>query len=250
MKFSAKRVFLTFSILLLVIIGITVYRAGKFGSPPYTEDVEKVAPIDPNDFSKWKRPDGPIKIGLQAGHWKTSEMPEEQRKLRENGGGTTGLGKAEWEIALEIAYKSKEILEEKGYVVDILPSTVPVDYWADAFVSIHADGNLNPLVRGFKVASNARDITGKADKLSAKLNESYKTTTQFPIDSNITVNMTRYYAFNSRRYDHAIHPMTPGVLIETGFASNPIEASILINNPEIPAEGIAQGIINFIENQQ
>ena len=67
-----------------------------------------------------------------------------------------------------------------------------------------------------------------------------------PLDPNITRNMTRYYAFNTRKYDHAIHEMTPGVIVETGFLTNHSDAQFLINKPEVSAKGIAQGIINFV----
>ncbi len=224
----------------------------NFGAPPYIEDGEPEIPLmsmldEVDEYANWQRPDGPIRIGLQAGHWKTSEMPEEQTKIRENGGGTSGKGLAEWEVVLEIAEQTAEILKEKGYEVDILPATVPEDYLADAFVSIHADGNLNPTASGFKVAAYARDRTGDAADLSNYISEEYGKETGLEIDPNITRNMTRYYAFNARRYDHAIHPMTPGVLVETGFMTNYREATLLIDNPEIPARGIANGIIKYIE---
>ncbi len=226
-------------------------KSSAFGAPPYVENSDSIfdtAPLEKiNEYSKWQRPKGPIRVGLQAGHWKTVEMPEEQARIRDNGGGTSGKGVAEWEVVLEIAIKTAEILEKEGYIVDILPATVPEDYLADAFVSIHADGNLNPVVSGYKVAPYARDITNNADELSDFIIEAYGNTTGLSIDPNITRNMTRYYAFNSRRYKHAIHPMTPGVLVETGFMTNHKEATLLIENPEIPAEGIAKGIIKFVE---
>jgi N-acetylmuramoyl-L-alanine amidase len=78
----------------------------------------------------WTRPDGPLKVALQAGHWKAKDAPDEQAGLRDNG--TSGGGKAEWEVNLAIARRAAAILEEAGYVVDILPTTIPPDYFADA----------------------------------------------------------------------------------------------------------------------
>ncbi len=49
----------------------------------------------------------------------------------------------EADVVLEIAKKVKTSLEAKGVVVDLLPATIPIDYFADAFISIHADGNNN-----------------------------------------------------------------------------------------------------------
>jgi hypothetical protein len=234
--------------LIVVFFGtLFVYQgkiAKKYGAPPYEDEIEKVLGFEYP--LNWQRPDGPIKIGLQAGHWKTEEMPDEQARIRESGQGTSSQGVAEWEVVLTIAKKTAELLVKQGYEVDILPATIPKNYWADAFVSIHADGNLNPMTSGFKIAASGRDRTGKADDLTDFIHDSYKEISNFGIDPNITRNMTRYYAFNSRRYTHAIHPMTPGVIVETGFLTNPHEASVLINHPEIPAKGIAEGIIDFI----
>lgn len=228
---------------------LVLRKNNKYGAPPYIEEPEmekNQSRIDEDDYSNWKRPEGPIRIGLQAGHWKTSEMPEEQRRIMENGGGTTGQGIPEWQIALNIAEETKKILVEKGYVVDIIPATVPENYLADAFVSIHADGNLSPSVRGYKVAAYQRDRTGNAEKLADLIGDAYVKTTGFSEDSNVSKNMTRYYAFNYRRYKHAIHPMTPGVIIETGFATNYYDASVLIKSPQKPAQGIANGIFEYI----
>ncbi len=233
---------------------LTIYNLNQksqlYGAPPYIEEQDSVQPVlQQNDTSTWKRPEGPIKIGLQAGHWKTDEMPAEQDRIRIAGGGTSGQGLAEWEVVLKIAEETKALLEKEGYVVDILPATVPEAYWADAFVSVHADGNLNPLVAGYKVAPYRRDQTQTANDLSDAIEKSYGELTDFKLDPNISRNMTGYYAFNSRRYRHAIHPMTPGVIVETGFLTNPSDASVLINDPKVPANGIAKGIIAFINSQ-
>ncbi len=234
-----------------LLITLAIYnlnqKSHKYGAPPYIDEQDSVQSlIQTQDTSTWIRPDGPIKIGLQAGHWKTNEMPQEQERIKDSGGGTSSQGVAEWEVVLKIAEETKLILEKEGYVVDILPATVPEEYWADAFVSIHADGNLNPLVAGYKVAPYRRDQTQKADDLSDAIEKSYGELTGFKLDPNISRNMTGYYAFNSRRYKHAINPMTPGVIVETGFLTNYSDANVLINNPEIPAKGIVQGIIEFV----
>ncbi len=260
LKKSLKKKLLIFGLpitIVLVAVGFFIYNesqiAKSYGAPPYVEDDANTQQQTFDlfsEYSNWKRPEGPIRIGLQAGHWKTSEMPEEQYKIRDAGGGTSGQGIPEWQVALNIAEKTKKLLEEKGYVVDILPATVPSDYWADVFVSIHADGNLNPLVHGYKIAAYRRDRTGDAETLSKTIEASYGQTTGFRLDPNITRNMTGYYAFNYRRYEHAVHPMTPSVILETGFLTNAGDAKILINAPEIPAKGLAEGVIKFIDSTQ
>lgn len=198
------------------------------------------------DLAKWKRPDGPLRVGLQVGHWKNNELPDELSNLKNNGG-TSGSGSSEWEVNLKIAQDTKQLLEEKGLVVDLLPATIPPGYFADAFVSIHTDGSTDHSVSGFKVASPRRDISGKADELQQIINDIYGQVTGFPEDPNITINMTSYYAFSWRKFDHSLHPMTPATILETGFLTNPGEAKLLIKKPSIPAEAIADALLKFLK---
>src|SRR5439155_4381881 len=83
-------------------------------------------------------PPGPWRVGLQVGHWRLDEVPAELERLE---GGSFGGGKAEWEVALDLAQRTKALLEAQGAQVDLLPATVPERYRAHAFVSIHADGD-------------------------------------------------------------------------------------------------------------
>lgn len=245
-----KLLFISSLVIVSVLVAGFYLWTKSYGAPPYDDSQSTDQTFDMliDPYANWTRPEGPIRIGLQAGHWKTSEMPEEQERIKENGGGTSGLGVAEWEVNLKVAELTAETLRAQGYVVDILPATVPEDYWADAFISIHADGNLNPTVNGYKVAANARDRTGDAASLSAIVEKNYGQIVGLRLDPNITVNMTRYYAFNARRYVHAVHPMTPAILVELGFMTNPTEARMLINNPQLPAKALAVGVTEFISS--
>lgn len=201
------------------------------------------------ELADWKRPEGPQRIALQAGHWKNSELPDEFKRLREEGGGTSGGGRKEWEVNLAIARETKEILEEEGFEVEILPATIPPSYWADVFVAIHADGSSDLATSGFKVASSWRDFTGKADGLVSLLEEEYAKSTDMNLDSNVTRNMRGYYAFSWWRYEHALHPMTTAVIIETGFLTNLHDRQMLINTPQKPAQAIADTIVMFLTEE-
>lgn len=225
--------------------------AGNYGAPPYIED-DGGTVFGDLDFnpSKWVRPDGPVRVGLQAGHWKSAELPDELSRIRENGQGTSNGVIMEWEVNLRIAQEAARFLEAEGVVVDILPATVPEDYIADAFVAIHADGSESFGNSGFKVAAPSRDITGKAVTLAKTIEDEYAAQINMPIDPNITRNMTSYYAFNWRRYKHAVHPMTPSMILETGFLTNPGDAYMLINRPEVPAKALADGLVKFLKAEK
>lgn len=213
-----------------------------------TEDfIDEDAYLHPRlrGLTNWKRPEGPIKIALQAGHLNAKDAPEEFPNLRERTG-TSGGGTTEWQTNLKIAEETKKLLDAKGYSVEILPATIPPNYYADIFVSIHADGNLNTNVNGFKVASPRRDHTNKASLLAQSLQNEYQTTTKLALDPNITRNMTGYYAFNWRRYEHSLHPMTVGAIIETGFLTNPNDRKTIVNKPQTSALGIVNGIEKYL----
>lgn len=188
------------------------------------------------------------KVGLQVGHWQNDQVPDELEFLKKNTGARS-RDLTETELAMMVAEKTKEILESQGIEVDVLPATVPKRYKADAFISIHADGSKNSSANGFKIAPPTRDSSGKARLLSDKLTDHYLKSTGMRIDANnITTNMTRYYAFSHHKYDHAIHPSTPGALVELGFMTNESDLDLLKKNPEIPAIGIANGVLEFLEH--
>src|SRR5439155_12820374 len=90
-------------------------------------------------------PAGPIRarVGIQAGHWRSEELPDELASLREQGGARVG-GASEVEITLAIAQRVAALLSARGVTVDILPATVPPGYRADAFVALHCDVNGDP----------------------------------------------------------------------------------------------------------
>lgn len=220
------------------------------GAPPYGVAESEV----PASFEgmrwweNWVRPEGPAKVALQVGHWRNSEFPEELAKLRNNGGASGG-GKMEWEVNLEVAETTKRELEKVGVDVEILPATVPARYWADVFVAIHADGSESAGTRGFKFAGPWRDLTGNSKRLVKILEANYQEATGMPIDENVTRNMRGYYAFAWWRYEHAVHPMTTAVIAETGFLTSPVDRKIIVEQPEVVAQGLAEGIVEYLSEQ-
>jgi N-acetylmuramoyl-L-alanine amidase len=204
-------------------------------------DLPVVAPPPP----AWKRPAGPLRVALQAGHWKAADAPEEQAHLRVNG--TRGGGLAEWQVNLGIARRAADMLRDAGYLVEVLPTTIPPGYWADLFIAIHADGSPSPQVSGYRAAAPRRDETGRAEEFAMLLERSYGEATGLPFYPLVTRRMRGYYAFNSLGYEHALHPMTVGVILETGFLTSPRDRGVIVNGQDRAARGIVAAVQRFFE---
>lgn len=250
-----KKVLLAFPLFVLTLIALLLnfspFKESASGAPPYhVTDKQPFDNFELDYLKDWKRPEGPPKVGLQVGHWKNEEVPEELKNLRGNTG-ASGDGKLEWEVNFAIAQLTKDLLEEYGVLVEILPATIPPKFWADAFVAIHADGNPDTTKTGYKGATSWRDLTGKADRLLKEVEHSYGRITNLPYEpSTITRNMRGYYAFSWWRYEHTLHPMTPSVIFETGFLTTAADRKIIVDNPKISAQGLASGILSFLKSEK
>lgn len=234
--------------LLAVLISTQFSSARISGAPPYGEPQEAAPPLIPLPTA-WKRPDGPAKVGLQVGHWKNNELPEELSALI-GSTGASGGGKSEWEVNYAIALEIKQRLEVEEVVVELIPATVPPRYWADVFLAIHADGSEDPDKSGYKFAAPWRDYTGQADDLVATLEQYYEQGTGLAKDPNITRNMRGYYAFAWWRYHHAIDPMATAVIAETGFLTNRADRELLIYSPEVSGEAIAEALLSHLADRK
>jgi N-acetylmuramoyl-L-alanine amidase len=148
-------------------------------------------------------------------------------------------------VNLEIARETAAQLEELGYEVDLLPAVVPPGYRAHLFVAIHADGSDNSSARGYRVAAPRRDATGRADGIAELLRDSYGEATGLKRLPTTTRRMQNYYAFNYRRYEHALHPMTIAVILETGFLTSPTDRRVILDAPERAARGIVDAVTAF-----
>lgn len=190
----------------------------------------------------------PPRVGLQVGHWKSNELPEELARLRTSTGARWG-DVSEAELNMEIATRIKPLLEAQGVVVDILPATVPPSYDADAFVAIHADGSRSAAARGWKLATPWR-ASRASELLMANVGAAYGPATGLPEDvGGVTVNMKGYYAFNYRRHVHAIARTTPAIIVEMGFMSNAADRAVMFNQPDRVASGVAQGILAYLSQR-
>ena len=192
-------------------------------------------------------PTGPRRVGIQVGHWKTDEAPTELDKLVVQTG-ASWEGVNEVDVNLDIAQRVAVILNARGIAVDILPTTVPSGYLADAVVALHADSDGVGENSGFKMAHNARRGTYE-DALLAAIKSTYAKATGLDYDAtHISRSMTGYYIYSWTRFQHAVSPFTPGVILEMGYLSNDDDRALLLDKPDLLAQGISDGILRFLSD--
>ena len=216
--------------------GVIVRMPGPSASPGATGLIRIPAP---------KTPSGPRRVGVQVGHWKTDEVPSELRRLD----GQTGAnwdGLTEIDVSLEIAQRIAVILNSKGITVDVLPTTVPAGYIADAFISLHADSDGVGEWSGFKMAHGARRGPYE-DTLLADVRDAYGDATGLEWDANhVSRSMTGYFAFNWSRFQHAVAAHTPAIILEMGYLSSDHDRELMTEQPEVLAGAIADGLVQFL----
>ena len=152
-------------------------------------------------------------------------------------------GLSEGATVAKIAERVADRLRRLGAEVDLLSEYDDRlnGYQADALVSIHADSCIDR--SGYKAArSDTSVIPDVEDRLLGCLMQNYSESTGLDFDSNsITVDMTEYHAFKR------VASQTPAAIIEVGFLGG--DAGIIVRQPDLPARGIANGIVCFLEEQ-
>jgi N-acetylmuramoyl-L-alanine amidase len=192
-------------------------------------------------------PTGPRRIGIQVGHWKTDEVPAELGTRITFQTGTSWSGVKEVDVNMDIAKRIKAQLTARGYVVDILPTTVPAGYLADLFLALHTDGDETREKSGFKIAHGSRRGAYE-DKLVSLLRDEYGKATGLEWDAlGISRAMTNYYAFNWGRYQHAAAAHTPAAILEMAFLSSEYDRQLLVDKADAIATAIVSGIQRFLD---
>lgn len=187
------------------------------------------------------------RVALQVGHWKNNEMPEQLSDLIGNTG-TSGGGRTEVDLNMDVANRVAAILRAAGVTVDVLPATVPTGYTVDAFVAIHADGNGSTRARGFKMSTRWRSSVALQDTMLVDMiTQEYRAATGLPEDSAVTRNMRGYYAYAPFRPNYRVSNFTPGAIVEMGFMSNAADREVMFNQTDRVASGIAQGILKYLK---
>ena len=187
-----------------------------------------------------------VNVAIQAGHWKSAELPDPLARLR-GSTGAVGGGHTEPEITLALARRTADLLRAQGLTVEVLPATVPTGYTADLFISLHMDGNTSPQAHGFKVSTRWRsDVAALDAQLVAALTDRYAAVTGMPEDPSVTRAMRGYYAYSTYHgQDYRLGTSTPAAILEMGFLTSPTDRAMVLNNPSRVAQGIVAGINSF-----
>lgn len=173
-------------------------------------------------------------IGIVAGH------------SGNDSGAVCPDGLTERSVNETIAAYVQQNLVSSGYVVDVLQEFDPKlnGYLASALVSIHADScdYVNDQATGFKVSSAlANPHPERAARLTACLRNRYAQVTDLPLHNSITIDMTSYHAFEE------VNDETTAAIIEVGFLN--LDRQLLTQQPDLIAQGITDGIICFLKNE-
>ena len=79
------------------------------------------------------------------------------------------------------------------------------------------------------------------------INQVYGAETELPRDDeHISLRMRYYYAFNSRRYCHAVTPGVPQAIVEMAYLNSATDRQYLIGDPQKLAQGLADSIQAFL----
>ena len=217
--------------------GVILETPGPSASPGASRTIRIPAPKE--------IPTGPRRVGIQVGHWKADQAPDELRRLIPQTG-AEWEGVTEVEINLDVAQRVGIILNSQGIAVDILPTTVPIGYVADAVVALHGDSDGVGINSGFKMAHGSRRGPHE-DALLAEIRAAYGEATGLEYDPlHISRNMTGYYLFSWSRFQHSVSPHTPAVILEMGYVSSDHDRALMLDRPDVVAGGVADGILRFL----
>jgi len=214
----------------------------------FSQPIMSAKPGDPPGYTRVPAPKaegGARRIGIQIGHWQTDNVPSELRRL-EVQTGTSWNGLSELDVSIKVANLLADLLRSHGYLVDLIPTTVPSGYLADTFVSLHMDGDGTGENSGYKLAHGSRRGPYEQQLLDA-IKDEYGVTTGLDYDqAHLSKNMLGYFAFSWQRFRSATSPFTPSVILEMGFLSNDGDRALAVDHPDVLARGIANGIERFL----
>lgn len=175
------------------------------------------------------------RIGIVSGHWKNDS------------GSVCQDGLTEEQVNLAIATLVQQKLIAEGFTVDLLEEFDPrlSLYQGIALISIHSDTCewISEEATGFKVTAAINSVyPEKASRLVLCMADRYQADTGLKYLANsVTNDMTYYHAFDE------IHTETTAAIIETGFLN--LDRQMLTQHPDLVAQGIVDGLLCYIRNE-
>ncbi|MCG3204023.1 MAG: hypothetical protein KCHDKBKB_00712 [Elusimicrobia bacterium] len=159
-------------------------------------------------------------------------------------GRTSGSTGAPGEIELNVRIRNRlsEILQSKGFVIQLVAADPPdseINKDFDLFLSLHGDADIYKGVGGGCVGSGDKSVDlmwqRSAEIRDAIIAEYFTHSGIEHHPERVNVNMTKYYMWSR------LSPKTPCVLIEQGVVQNPHDKVILADT-NIVANAIARGV--------
>lgn len=168
--------------------------------------------------------------------------------------GAEGNGYREQDLVYRIGVLLSEILNANGYetllsrpspttqlgnsIASSLATRVnQANRWgADYFISLHTNASVNPMVSGSE--GLVYSLSSPAYRLALSILEQLNLTTGL-----------RNRGVNPRPGLYVLKKtQMPAVLVEMGFITNSEDASLMANSPQLFARGIADGIIDYVND--
>lgn len=233
-KPRSPRILSTTLITAALVATLFVSFSPKAFSGGLNEQLSVFFTAEPNSVSVAGTTRPVVRIGIVSGHYGFDP------------GAVCENGTTEADVNFKISTLVQQKLDALGYETDLLKEKDErlEGYRAAVLVSIHNDSCdfVNDQATGFKVAAamSTRD-SNLASRLEGCLRDRYQRTTNMPWHNSVTNDMTFYHAFSE------IHPNTPAGIIETGFLN--LDYDILTNNTNMVANGVVNGILCFINNE-
>lgn len=176
------------------------------------------------------------KIGIVVGH------------RGNDSGAVCANGLTELEINSNVATYLQQMLLDAGYEVELLDEYDArlKNYEAGLLLSIHSDScdYLDDSATGFKVAAALSQKTDRSStRLVQCLSDRYAKRTGLRYHyQSVTTDMTSNHIFNE------VSPYTTSGIIELGFMN--LDQEILTTRPELLAEGLLEGIVCYMNNEE
>ncbi len=151
-------------------------------------------------------------------------------------------------ITLDVAQRLKDLLEKKGYQVEMTRDTDKTvslqdrvafseSKQPDIFVSVHVNSSEKPEITGIETHYYHQESLSLAQTVHASLASNINS-------KNRGLFKSKFYVIN--------HTTCPAILVEIGFISNEGERAELVSNKrkQATAKAIAEGVENYFKNHK